>query len=76
MHNMSKVGTNVWYISVALCALLTASCSSSPSSSLLPSRTSSPETAIITTPISSAGCGKPAPTPPGSSVKETVLSGG
>ncbi len=76
MHNMSKVGINLWYISVALCTLLTASCSSSASSSARPSRAPSPETTIITTPITSTGCGKPAPTPPGSSVNETILSGG
>src|SRR5947209_6321368 len=76
MHNMSKVDTNLWWILGALCALLAASCSSSPSSSPRPARTPSPETTMITTPIRSAGCGKPAPTPPGSSVIETVLSGG
>ncbi len=76
MHNMSKVDTNLWWIFGALCALLAASCSSSLSSSPLPSRTPSPETTIITTPIRSTGCGKPAPMPPGSSFYETVFSGG
>src|SRR5712691_1465145 len=85
MHNMSKVDTkkitsplalDVWCIFGALCALLTAGCSSSPSSSALPSRTPSPETGVITTPIKSAGCGKPVPGLPGSSVIETVFSGG
>jgi polyhydroxybutyrate depolymerase len=76
MHNMSKVDTNLWWILGALCALLAASCSYSPSSSPRPARTPSPETTMITTPIRSAGCGKPAPTPPGSNVIETVLSGG
>jgi len=84
MHNMSKVDTkiyrplalDVWWILGALCALLAASCSASPSSSPSPAGTPLPETPMITTPIRSAGCGKPAPTPPGSSVIETVLSGG
>jgi polyhydroxybutyrate depolymerase len=76
MHNMSKVDTNVWWILGELCVLLAAGCSASPSSSPRPSGTPSPETTMITTPISSAGCGKPAPTPPGSSVIETVFSGG
>src|SRR5438132_2420476 len=76
MHNMSKAGTNLWCIFGAFCALLAASCSASPSSSPRPAGTPSPETTMITTPIRSAGCGKPAPTPPGSSVNETVLSGG
>ena len=76
MHNMSRVGTNLWCIFGALCALLAASCGSPSSSPSLPSGTPSPETTVITTPISSAGCGKPAPTPPGSSVYETVFSGG
>src|SRR5947209_746090 len=84
MHNMSKVDTkiyrpfalDVWWILGALCALLAASCSASPSSSPSPAGTPLPETPMITTPITSAGCGKPAPTPPGSSVIETVLSGG
>src|SRR5947208_8813697 len=83
MHNMSKVDTkmyrplalDLWCILGALCALLAASCSSSPASSPRPARTPSPETTIITTPIRSAGCGKPAPTPPGSSVIETDISG-
>ena len=35
-----------------------------------------PEATIITTPISSAGCGKPASAPPGKSVYETAFSGG
>ncbi|TMC81801.1 MAG: hypothetical protein E6J10_11320, partial [Chloroflexi bacterium] len=82
---MSKVGTrkitsqlalDVWCIFGALCTLLTAGCSSSPSSSALPSRTPLPETGVITTPIKSAGCGKPAPTPRGSSFIKTVLSAG
>src|SRR5437764_984991 len=76
MHNMSKVDTNWWWILGALCALLAASCSASPSSSPRPAGTPFPETPMITTPITSAGCGKPAPTPPGSSVIETALSGG
>jgi polyhydroxybutyrate depolymerase len=76
MRSMSKVDTHLWWISGALCALLAASCSSSPSSSPRPARTPSPETTMITTPISSAGCGKPAPTPAGSSVIETIFSGG
>jgi len=85
MRSMSKVHTkkmtsqvalDVWCLVGALCALLIAGCSSSPSSSALPSRTSLPETAVITTPITSAGCGKPAPALPGETVYETVFSGG
>ena len=85
MRSMSKVGTrkitsplalDVWCILGALCVLLTAGCSSSPSSSALPSRTPLPETGVITTPIKSAGCGKPAPGLPGSSINETLFSGG
>ena len=72
MHNMSKGGTNLWCIFGAFCALLAASCSSSP----LPSRTPSPEATIVITPISSAGCGKPVPTPPGETVYGTVFLGG
>src|SRR6266550_9209577 len=64
----SPLALDMWCILGALCALLTAGCSSSASSSALPSRTPLPETGVITTPIKSAGCGKPAPTPPGSSV--------
>jgi polyhydroxybutyrate depolymerase len=85
-HDMSKVDTkkmtmhwhvaDLWCIIGALCALLGASCSSSSSTSPAPSRTPSPEATIITTPIRSTGCGKPAPTPPGRSVNETILSGG
>jgi len=63
----------MWGIVIALCALLAASCSSSPA---LPSGTPLPEATIFTTPISSAGCGKPVPAPPGKSVYETVFSGG
>src|SRR5437868_3926461 len=86
MHNMSKVETkkmtmhwhvaDLWCIFGALCALLAGSCSASSSASPRLAGTPSPETTMITTPIRSAGCGKPAPTPPGSSVIETVLSGG
>ncbi len=67
MHNMSKVGTNLWCIVGALCALLAASCGS-------PSSSPSQEITVITTPIRSAGCGKSAPTSPGSSVYEEVFS--
>ena len=83
---MSKVDTkkmtmhghvaDLWCILGALCALLAASCSASSSASPAPSRTPSSEATIITKPITSTGCGKPAPTAPGSSVNETVLSGG
>ncbi|MFL5698919.1 MAG: alpha/beta hydrolase family esterase [Ktedonobacteraceae bacterium] len=83
---MSKVDTkkmtmhwcvaNVWCIFGVLCALLTASCGSTSSASPAPFRTPPPEATMITTPITSTGCGKPAPTPPGSSVNETILSGG
>src|SRR5205085_9128612 len=65
-----------WWILGALCALLTASCSASSFASPRPAGTPSPEATMITTPIRSAGCGKPAPTPPESSVIETIHSGG
>jgi polyhydroxybutyrate depolymerase len=68
-----RYSSQMWGIIIALCALLAASCSSSPA---LASRTPLPETAVITTPIKSAGCGKPAPTLPGSSINEMVFSGG
>ena len=68
-----RYSSKTWGIVIALCALLAASCSSSPA---LPSRTPLPEATIITTPISSEGCGKPASAPPGKSVYETVFSGG
>jgi polyhydroxybutyrate depolymerase len=72
----SQLALDVCCIFGALCALLTAGCSSSPSSSALPSRTPLPETGVITTPIKSAGCGKPVPALPGSSINETLFSGG
>src|SRR2546421_7339525 len=68
-----RYSSNMWGIVIALCALLAASCSSSPAP---PSGTPLPEATIVTTSISSAGCGKPAPTTPGSSVIETIYSGG
>ena len=68
-----RYSSKMWGIVIALCALLATSCSSSPAP---PSGTPLPEATIVTTPISSAGCGKPAPTTPGSSVIETVYSGG
>jgi len=85
MRSMSKLGTrkitspvalDVWCIFGALCALLAAGCSSSPTSSALPSWTPLPDATIITTPITSTGCGKPAPVPTGSSINETIFSGG
>jgi len=85
MRSMSKVDTkkitsplalDIWCIFGALCALLIAGCSSSPSSSALPSRTPLPETGVITTPIKSAGCEKPVLGLPGSSINETLFSGG
>src|SRR5205807_5612140 len=42
----------------------------------LPFRTPLPEATIVTTPISSAGCGKPVPALTGKSVYETLFSGG
>jgi polyhydroxybutyrate depolymerase len=72
----SQVALDVWCIFGAFCTLLAAGCSSSPSSSPLPSKIPLPETSVITTPIKSTGCGKPAPTLTGSSVIETVISGG
>jgi polyhydroxybutyrate depolymerase len=72
----SNVALDVWCLVGALCALLAASCSSSPSSSALPLGTPSPEATIITTPITSAGCGKPTPALQGSSINEMVFSGG
>src|SRR2546430_16210875 len=68
-----RYSSNMWGIVIALCALLAASCSSSPAP---PSGTPLPEATIVTTPISSAGCGKPVPAPPGKTVYETVFSGG
>ena len=68
-----RYSSKMWGMVVALCALLAASCSSSPA---LPSGTPLPEATIVTTPISSAGCGKPVSTPPGMSVYETIFSGG
>lgn len=85
MHDMYKSGTkmmtmhrhiaDLWCILGVLCALIAASCGSTSSASPAPSRTPSPEATLITTPIRSTGCGKPAPTAPGSSVNETILSG-
>lgn len=71
-----RYSSKMWGMVVALCALLAASCGSPPSSPALPSRTPLPEATIVTTPISSAGCRKPVPTPPGKSVYETIFSGG
>ena len=68
-----RYSSKMWGMVVALCALLAASCSSSPAP---PSGTPLPEATIVTTPISSAGCGKPVSTPPGMSVYETIFSGG
>jgi polyhydroxybutyrate depolymerase len=68
-----RYSSNMWGIIIGLCALLATSCSSSPTQS---SGAPLPEATIGTTPISSAGCGKPAPTPAGETVYETVLSGG
>ena len=71
-----RYSSKMWGMVVALCALLAASCGSPPSSPALPSRTPLPQATIVTTPISSAGCGKPVPAPPGKSVYETLFSGG
>ena len=71
-----RYSSKMWGMVVALCALLAASCGSPPSSPALPSRTPLPEATIVTTAISSAGCGKPVPAPPGKSVYETLFSGG
>jgi len=71
-----RYSSQMWGIVIALCALLAASCGSPPSSPALPSGTPLPGATIITTPISSAGCGKPAQAPPGKSVYQTVFSGG
>src|SRR5947209_10603044 len=71
-----RYSSKMWGIVIALCALLAASCSLPPSSPAQASRTPLPEATIVTTPISSAGCGKPVSTPPGMSVYETIFSGG
>jgi len=86
MHNMSKMGTKKltihwhvadgWCIFGVLCALLAASCGSTSSASPAPSGTPSPEATLITTPITSTGCGKPAPGPAGRSVYGFILSDG
>lgn len=62
---------HLWCLLGALCALLATGCSSSTSTGA-----ASPQAAIITTPVTTTGCGKPPPAAPGSSVDETIVSGG
>jgi polyhydroxybutyrate depolymerase len=62
-------------LALSFLLLLTAGCAALPSALTALPAYSSGET-LVTTPISSHGCGKPAPVRPGTDALETVVSGG
>jgi len=67
--------TLIGLISVLVCGLLLI-CSYSPSGMSKKTNHALAKTSIVTHPIVSSGCGKPAPFSPGSSENETIRSGG